>query len=390
MAQTILIVEDEENARLNIAEFLETKGYQTKGVGTLADARVSLEKDDADIILLDVTLPDGYGPILLEETMHQKYRPPIIIITGYGDIDTAVEAMKSGASDFLTKPIDFERLEKSLDRASDYVSMKRELAHLRQSQQKDLRFVVGNSSEIKQLFINAKKAAEVATSVLITGETGTGKEILAQFIHNAGPRSHKPFIDINCPAIQPTMLESELFGFEAGAFTGAEKRKLGLFEVADGGILFLDEISSMPLDIQAKVLRAIEERKIRRVGGTSSINIDVQIIAASNRDLKALIKEGKFREDLYYRLNVVNLYLPPLRERKEDIPELVGHFIGKFNSRMGINVSNISESAMKALSKYSWPGNIRELSNAIERAMLFSNGESLDLPDLPEEITKHK
>ena len=390
MAQTILIVEDEENARLNIAEFLETKGYQTKGVGTLADARVSLEKDDADIILLDVTLPDGYGPILLEETMHQIYRPPIIIITGYGDIDTAVEAMKSGASDFLTKPIDFERLEKSLDRASDYVSMKRELAHLRQSQQKDLRFVVGNSSEIKQLFVNAKKAAEVATSVLITGETGTGKEILAQFIHNAGPRSHKPFIDINCPAIQPTMLESELFGFEAGAFTGAEKRKLGLFEVADGGILFLDEISSMPLDIQAKVLRAIEERKIRRVGGTSSINIDVQIIAASNRDLKALIKEGKFREDLYYRLNVVNLYLPPLRERKDDIPELVGHFIGKFNSRMGINVSNISESAMKALSKYSWPGNIRELSNAIERAMLFSNGESLDLPDLPEEITKHK
>ena len=388
MAFTILIVDDEENARKNISEFLQAKGYEVKGAGTLSEARKSLERDDADIILLDVTLPDGYGPILLEETAHQLYRPPIIIITGYGDIDTAVESMKNGASDFLTKPVDLDRLEKSLIRASEYVGMRRELSHLRETQQKKLQFVIGTTKPMDMVISHAKRAAEVSASVLITGETGTGKEILVQFIHQVGPRANKPFVDITCPAIQDTMLESELFGFEAGAFTGAEKRKHGLIEIADEGILFLDEISSMSLDIQAKILRVIEERKVRRVGGTSSMYVDVQIIAASNRDIKTLIKDGKFREDLYYRLNVVDLHLPALRERKEDIPELVGHFIGKFNARMGINIINVTDRAMDSLVKYQWPGNIRELSNAVERAMLFSDGMKIDMADLPTDITK--
>jgi transcriptional regulator with PAS, ATPase and Fis domain len=223
--------------------------------------------------------------------------------------------------------------------------------------------------------------------VLITGETGTGKEVLANFIHRMGPRANKPFIAINCAAIQSTVLESELFGYEAGAFTGAEKRKPGLMEVADGGILFLDEISSMPVDMQAKLLRALEDRSFRRVGGTNLIRIDVQVLAASNRRLTTLMEEGKFREDLYYRLKVVDLHIPPLREHKQDIPELVGLFMRHNNQRMGMNIQDVTPRAMQALMTHSWPGNIRELRNVIERAMLFCDEISLDIPHLPAELT---
>ena len=234
----------------------------------------------------------------------------------------------------------------------------------------------------------AQRAAAASVSVLITGETGTGKEILANAIHQMGPRANKPFIAINCAAIQSTVLESELFGYEAGAFTSAEKRKLGLMEVADQGILFLDEISSMPVDMQAKLLRAIEEQKFRRVGGTSEIHVDVQIIAASNRDLLSAMEKGEFRHDLYYRLKVVDLHLPPLKERKEDIPELVGLFIRQNNQRLGVNIQDVTPRAMEALINHTWPGNIRELRNVIERAMLFCDECSIDLPHLPVEIIK--
>jgi two-component system response regulator AtoC len=222
--------------------------------------------------------------------------------------------------------------------------------------------------------------------VLITGETGTGKEILANAIHQMGPRANKPFIAINCAAIQSTVLESELFGYEAGAFTSAEKRKLGLMEVADQGILFLDEISSMPVDMQAKLLRAIEEQRFRRVGGTIEVHVDVQIIAASNRDLIAAMEKGEFRHDLYYRLKVVDLHLPPIKERKDDIPELVGLFIRQNNQRLGVNIQDVTPRAMEALINHTWPGNIRELRNVIERAMLFCDESSIDLPHLPVEV----
>jgi transcriptional regulator with PAS, ATPase and Fis domain len=234
----------------------------------------------------------------------------------------------------------------------------------------------------------AKRAADASVSVLITGETGTGKEVLARFIHSSGPRSGKPFIALNCAAIQNTMLESELFGYEAGAFTGAEKRKPGLMEVADGGILFLDEISSMPLDTQAKLLRVIEENAFRRVGGTTLIRVDVEVLAASNRDLKHMMKEALFREDLYYRLKVVDLNLPALRERKEDIPDLVGFFIRNFNMKLGKNILGISPKALQALKTYNWPGNIRELSNSLERASLFCDTEMIEVGDLPMDIAK--
>lgn len=388
MGMTILIIDDEDNARENIGQFLTAKGYEVKGAATLAEGRTCLQRSDADVVLLDVQLPDGYGPNLLYETATMPLRPPIILITAYGDIDMAVDAMKNGAHDFLTKPIQLNQLEKSIERAGEVVALRREIAHLRESQQQKGRFITGKSPAMQSVLTQAQKAAEKSVSVLITGETGSGKEVLAHFIHANGPRAGKPFIAINCAAIQNTMLEAELFGFEAGAFTGADKRKLGLMEVADQGILFLDEISSMPLDIQAKLLRALEERALRRVGGTNLIKVDVQIIAASNRSLSALIKDGQFREDLFYRLKVVDLHVPPLRERKADIPELVGFFIRQFNVRQGSNVINISPRALAALTAYEWPGNIRELSNAIERAMLFCDGESIELADLPAEVTR--
>ncbi|MCK4724919.1 MAG: sigma-54-dependent Fis family transcriptional regulator [Anaerolineales bacterium] len=388
MSFTVLIVDDEENARLNIASFLTSQDYEVFGVSSLKEAREFINNESADIILLDVQLPDGYGPTLLEETARIPMRPPIILITAYGEIDMAVEAMKNGAHDFLQKPIQLDQLDKSLQRAAENVAMRRELAHLRKAQHQDSDFIIGKSEAIHSVFDQAERAAAASVSVLITGKTGTGKEILAAVIRQKGPRANKPFIDINCAAIQDTVIESELFGYEAGAFTGADKRKHGLMEVADGGILFLDEISSMPVSMQAKLLRAVEERAFRRVGGTNLIKVDVQIIAASNRDLQALMQEGKFREDLYYRLKVVDLDLPPLRERKEDIPDLVGFFIRKYNQSMGLNITDITPRAMETMMKYDWPGNIRELKNAIERAMLFCDDAALDIQHLPTEMCK--
>ncbi len=388
---SVLIVDDDKQARENISEYLKLSGYEIFEADSITEAKENISKNDPDIIVLDEQLPDGYGLDLLNALSKMPNRIPVIMITGYGNIEMAVEAMKIGAHDFLTKPIkNLESLERSIKRAAEIVQIRQELRHIRMNQQQANNFVIGQSKEFLLTIDQAFKAAKASVSVLITGETGTGKEVLAKFIHQSGPRADKPFIAINCAAIQPTVLESELFGYEAGAFTGAEKRKHGLMEIADSGILFLDEISSMPTDIQAKLLRAIEERSFRRVGGTASINVDVQIIAASNRDIKAMIADGKFREDLYYRLKVVDLHLIPLRERKKDIPELVGFFINKFNMQMGKNIVDVTPEALNMLINYTWPGNIRELSNVIQRAMLFCDGEKITLADLPLDITNLK
>lgn len=387
MSLSVLVVDDEENARANVGELLKKKGYEIIEAGTLGEARECVKKGEGDVILLDVQLNGEYGLNLLYETAMMPVRPPIIVITGFGDIDMAVDAMKNGATDFLQKPLNMAQLEKSLQRASEIVVMRRELEHYREAQMRKSNFVVGENETVKTTIQQAVVASEKQVSVLITGETGTGKDVIAKYIHSIGPRSNKPFISINCAAIQNTMLESELFGHEAGAFTSADRKKPGLMEVADGGVLFLNEIASMPVDIQAKLLTAIETHSFRRVGGTALINVDVQVITASNRDLKEMIKNGEFREDLYYRLKVVDLDMPPLRERIEDIPELVGFFIRENNARQGMNVVQISDAAMKALQKYRWPGNIRELSNAVERAMLFCDGMTINLADLPKDIT---
>jgi DNA-binding NtrC family response regulator len=296
----------------------------------------------------------------------------------------AVEAMHNGAHDFLQKPLKFDRLEQSIERAGKSVTMRRELSHLRQALDHD--FVLGNSAAMKTLLHEAERAAQASASVLISGETGTGKEVLAQAIHKLGPRAEKPFIAINCAAIQSTMIESELFGHEAGAFTGADKRKPGLMEVANDGILFLDEISSMPPDMQAKLLRALETQTFRRMGGTAEIKVDVQILAASNRNLPQMMEDEEFRSDLYFRLKVVDINMPALRERKEDIPELVGFFVNEFNPRMGLNVTDITPKALETLIAHDWPGNIRELRNSIERAMLFCDEAAIDVSHLPTDL----
>ncbi|MCJ7519903.1 MAG: sigma-54 dependent transcriptional regulator [Anaerolineaceae bacterium] len=391
MSYTVLIIDDDQKARQNISEYLKLCGYEVFEAGTIKDGKEYIAKGDGDIIVLDIQLPDGNGLELMSELSKQPSRIPVILITGYGNIEMAVDAMKNGAHDFLTKPIEnLQNLENSILRAIEVIQMRRELTHLRKNQSQQNNFVVGKSEQFSYLINQSMKAAKASVSVLITGETGTGKEILANFIHQSGPRSAKPFVVINCAAIQSTVLESELFGYEAGAFTGAEKRKYGLMEIGDGGGLFLDEISSMPTDIQAKLLRAIEEKSFRRVGGTALINVDLQVIAASNRNIKSMIEKGKFREDLYYRLKVVDLHLPPLRDRKEDIPELVGFFINKFNMQMGKNVTDVSQDALKLLINYNWPGNIRELSNSIQRALLFCDGEKITPTDLPLDITHQK
>lgn len=391
MNYSVLIVDDDKKARSNISEYLKISGYELVEAGTIKEARESITKNDPDIIILDVQLPDGYGLDLLNELSKLPNKVPVIMMTGYGNIEMAVDAMKNGAHDFLTKPIkNLENLENSIQRAGEMIRVHQELNHLRKNLSQANQFVVGQSKEFSLAIDQSIKAAKASVSVLITGETGTGKEVLAKFIHQSGPRADKPFIAINCAAIQPTVLESELFGYEAGAFTGAEKRKHGLMEVADGGILFLDEISSMPTDIQAKLLRAIEERSFRRVGGTTSISVDVQIIAASNRNIKTMIEKGEFREDLYYRLKVVDLHLVPLRERKRDIPELVGFFVNKFNMQMGKNITEITPEALKLLINFPWQGNIRELSNAIQRAILFCDGQKITPADLPLDITNTK
>ena len=386
MTATILLVDDEKNARKNIGSYLETEGYEVLLAADLKTARKHLSAQEADIVLLDVQLPDGYGPDLLAETAQLPNRPPIIMITAHGKIEMAVEAMKNGAHDFIQKPIKFERLEQSIKRAQDIVEMREELNHFRKTQREALDSIVINSDIMRDVFARAQRAAKSSTSILISGETGTGKEVLARAIHRMGPRSEKPFIDINCAAVQNTMLESELFGYEAGAFTGAQKRKRGLVEVADEGILFLDEISSMSSDMQAKMLRALEERTFRRVGSTTSIQVDVQILAASNKDLPALIESGGFREDLYYRLKVINLEIPPLRDHPEDIPGLAGHFIKTNNPKMGLNIENMTPAALELLKKYKWPGNIRELRNVIERAMIFCDEATIDIGQLPTEL----
>lgn len=386
MSSTIFIVEDEENARLNIAEYMQNEGYEVITASDLHEAQQKIDSEPFDILLLDVLLPDGHGVDILAKTRKLVPTPPVIMVTGQNDVATAVESMKMGAFDYIQKPVNFERLLDSVRRADDIVAMRNELDHYRSEQRKEIRTIVGNSKTLQLLLKQAHKAALASAAILITGETGTGKEVLARGIHQLGPRVSQPFLPINCAAIQDTMLESELFGYEPGAFTGADKRKRGLFELADNGILFLDEISSMSFDMQAKLLRVLEDHTFYRVGGTSQIRVDVQVISASNKDLKEMIDANEFRQDLYYRLNVVELYLPPLKERKEDIPNLVGHFIKELNPRLGMNINDVSSDAMEALINYNWPGNIRELRNVIERAILFSDNNIIESKDLPRDL----
>lgn len=386
MSSTILVVDDEETARSFVSGALSDAGHEAIEAGDLAEAKQAIETGAADIVLLDVVLPDGSGLSLLDAIARENPSPPVILMTAFGEIDTAVQAMKQGAQDYLQKPLDLEQLIGAVERAGEVVALRRELAMMRKSTQEQYEWIIGDTTEMQRVADEAQRAAAASVSALITGETGTGKEVLAQVIRMSGPRSDKPFVPINCAALPDTMIETELFGHEAGAFTGATKRKPGLLEVADGGILFLDEISSTKPDMQAKLLRVLDERIFRRIGGVNEIHVDVQIIAASNRDLPSMLQEGSFREDLYYRLKVVDLHLPPLRDRIGDIPALVGSFIRQIQQRTGNPVSGITPRAIEALKAHHWPGNIRELRHVIERAMLFCDDEEIDLGHLSPEF----
>ena len=379
MAATILLVEDDETARSFMAPLLRDEGYEVREAATLTAARQAVERGETDIVVLDVQLPDGYGPTLLEYVAREQPGLPVIVVTGYGDIEMAVEAMQLGARDFIQKPVDMERLRRSVAKAAEMVAVQRELQHLRAAHHPWDDWIVGETPAMKRLANDLARVAPSNATVLITGESGTGKEVLAATIHRLSPRAGRPWVAVNCANFSDTLLESELFGYEAGAFTGATKKKDGLFVTADGGTLFLDEISTMRPDLQAKLLRVLEDRAIRRLGGNTTTRVDVRILAASNRDLNAMVATGAFRDDLYHRLNVVELHLPPLRERREDIPALVGHFIRRYNREMGRNVQGVDDRVLAALKAYSWPGNIRQLRNAIERAMLFADGDTLQL-----------
>lgn len=379
MNATILVVDDDETALSFLSPLLRDNGYDVREAMTLAAAHHHITRGEADIVVLDVQLPDGYGPSLLERIQRENLRIPVILLTGYGDIETAVEAMKLGAQDFIQKPVEMGRLRQAIDRAAEHVAMQRELAHLRQSRAPMENWVVGETPVMKKLMRDLARVAPANVTVLLTGESGTGKEVVANMVHKLSPRAHKPWVAINCANFSDTLLESELFGYEAGAFTGATKKKDGLFVTADTGTLFLDEISTMKLDLQAKLLRVLEDKSIRRIGGNAETKVDVRIVGATNRDLQEMAAAGQFREDLYHRLNVVQLRLPALRERREDIPALVGFFIQKYNREMGRNVEGVAPAAMQVLMAYPWPGNIRQLRNAVERAMLFTDGEALDL-----------
>lgn len=386
MDYTLLIVDDEDNFREGLKEVYKDR-FRVLDASNLTEARKILKTQPVDLILLDVNIKSEFGPDLLTDVRRMEPKPKVIILTAFGDVDTAVNAMKNGADDFLSKPVDFALLDATLARNIKVIDLEKELFYQR-SQSKPVDFIIGKTEAIRHAYFLAERAATAQASILITGETGTGKEVITRFIHNSGPRAKGPFYPINCSAIQSTMLESELFGHEAGSFTGADKLHKGLFETANGGILFLDEISSMSLDMQAKLLRALEEKKIRRVGGNQEIDVDVQIVAATNHKIEELITKGEFRTDLFYRLNVIRIELPPLRERIEDLKELFAFFIKKYSLEQGKNIPYIEPQILTAISKYTWPGNIRELRNACERAVIFCMGDTLQLSSFPREIVE--
>jgi DNA-binding NtrC family response regulator len=386
----ILIVEDNETARKQIQVFLEADPsviVDTAANGS--DALKALTDRPYSVIVTDLKMPRVDGLQLLEEVQKRRLPADVIITTGFGTIDHAVQAMRLGAADFLTKPINLEHLRLVIQRALRERALQDEVAVLREQLHDQFMFhsILSKSPRMHDLFELISHVAQTISTVLIFGETGTGKELVARAVHEASPRRVGPFIAVNCAALPESLLESELFGHEKGAFTSAAGQRKGRFELANGGTIFLDEVGEIPLAMQAKLLRVLQERRFERVGGAQTVEVDVRVIAATNRDLLRLSKEGKFREDLYYRLNVVKIDLPPLHERPEDIPLLAAHFVQKF-CRPGVPPKTISPEAMEALLQHRWPGNIRELENAIERACVTSRDDTIKAENLPIEILK--
>ncbi len=380
----ILVVEDKESMAQMLKETLELEGYEVMLAGDGAEGIRIIRESKVDVVLTDLKLPKKNGLEVLKASKEDNPLIPVIVMTAYGSVETAVNAMKLGAYDFITKPLDTDHLRLLIERSLRNRRLATENLLLKDalSQRIGMPKIIGTSPKMLAVAENIRKVAPTKSTVLLLGESGTGKELFARAIHELSPRKEEPFVTINCAAIPRELLESELFGHEKGSFTGAEDRKLGKFELANKGTIFLDEIGEMDIILQSKVLRALQEGEIERVGGTKPIKVDIRIIAASNKNLEAAVAGKTFREDLYYRLSVFPLTIPPLRERKEDIPALVEHFIAKFSVEMNIPQKSISQDAVDLLRSYSWKGNVRELENVIERALILCEGDAIIRKDL--------
>ncbi len=373
---SLLIVDDNQGIRTTLSELLSSENHDTVSLMTAEDALVSFKKNEPDLILLDLALPGMNGFQFLHEVKKLSIHIPVIIITSYSDVASAVKAMRLGAYDYITKPFNLDEIVITVDKALDSKQREDHLAYLRRKNQ-PLGFdkIIGNSPEVKKVYNFIRQLSSAPnTSVLIRGETGTGKELVAQAIHQNSSRSNKPFIEINCSAFQENLLEAEFMGFEAGAFTGAITRKKGLLELADNGSFFMDEVGDMPMSLQAKILKVIEEQTFRRIGGIKELKVNTRIISATSRNLEKHIESGDFRKDLFYRLNVASIILPPLRERGEDILLLANHFLNQFNKEFKKSIQGFADTVKEKLVQYSWPGNVRELKNMVERAVLFEEG----------------
>ncbi len=385
MRARILVVDDEPSIRTVLKAHLARDGHDVAAAADGAEAVGALTQAPFDLVISDLRMPGMSGLELLSWCTREQPGLPVILITAHGTVDAAVEALKLGAQDFITKPFDLDELKQAVDKA-----LRVERARRRNWLDDSLlgpeagRFdLIGKTSAMQRVYTLVEKVADSPTTVLIVGESGTGKELVARALHQSGGRKNGPFIPVNCGAIPEALFESELFGHEKGAFTGAASAKPGKFELADGGTLFLDEVGELPRDLQVKLLRALQERTIDRVGGTRPLKVDVRVIAATNVDLQGLVASGGFREDLYYRLAVVPIRLPALRERRDDIPLLARHFVHRFNARLGMNVTQVDDAVMSRLVEWHWPGNIRELENTIERGVLLAEGDALGTDVLP-------
>lgn len=395
--ERILIIDDNKSTTDALTQIVTEKGLEAL-TAVNAEAGYQLYKTNpVDLIITDMKLPGESGIDLLRRVREDDDSVPVIIITAFGTVESAVQAVKLGAFDFITKPFSVEEIEIKIDKALTTrrlalknLQLSLENAYLREEIGADFSEIVGGSAAMRQVFEMIKKVAPANSPVLILGESGTGKELVARAIHKNSPRKNKPFIKVNCAALAPGVLESELFGHEKGAFSGAIRRKPGRFEIAADGSIFLDEIGEISQDVQVKLLRVLQEKEFERVGGTETLKMRARVITATNKNLEELIKQNKFREDLYYRLNVVPIHLPPLREHNEDIPLLVNHFIKKYNHESGRQIKGIGPDALAYLQNYEWPGNIRELENVIERAVVMSAGAQIGTEDLPSNILSGK
>ena len=385
MTKSILIAEDEQVLRESLAELFACEGYEVVQTADGKAARDIMLQRQVDIVLSDVRMPEMDGVSLLAQIRRIAPETPVIILTAYGTLDSAVDAMRMGAADYVLKPVQLDEIIMRIDRALQVRDLMRGRAQMVEQLGEDATFhnLVGKSSSMEKLFEMVRKLSKVKSNVLILGESGTGKELFARALHFNGPMRDKPFIAVNCGAIPLTLIESELFGYRRGAFTGAMRDKVGYFEAANGGTLFLDEISTLPISVQSSLLRVLEERVVVPVGDTSPRAINVRIVAATNRDLGKMVAANEFREDLLFRLNVVPLLLPPLRNRKEDIPLLVHHFLEKYTRQMNKTLPGVTNGAMRVLLNHEWRGNVRELENVMERAVIFAEDRPLGVQDLP-------